>query len=60
MSIQIGPDLEHSMALIGIHLFIVHVITNEYPVASDTAVYNARLYAVNVVLVRSVFRSEGG
>ena len=60
MSIQIGPDLEHSMALIGIHLFIVHVITNEDPVAIDIAVYKARVYAVNGVLVRAVFRSEGG
>ena len=60
MSIQIGPDLEHSMALSGVHLLIVHVITNRDPVASDIAVYNARLYAVNGVLVRAVFRSEGG
>ena len=60
VSIQIGPDLEHSMSLSGVHLFIVHVITNEDPVASDIAVYNARLYAVNGVLVRAVFRSEGG
>ena len=60
VSIQIGPDLEHSMALSGVHLFIVHMITNEDPVASDIAVYNAWLYAVNGVLVRAVFRSEGG
>ena len=58
VSIQTGPDLEHSMALSGVHLFIVHVITNEDPVASGIAVYNARLYAVNDVLVRAVFRSE--
>ena len=60
VSIQISPDLEHSMALSGVHLFIVHVITNEDPFSSDIAVYNDRLYAVNGVLVRAVFRSEGG
>ena len=60
MSIQIGPDLEHIMALSGVHLFIVRVITNEDPVASDISVYNAWIYAVNGVLVREVFRSEGG
>ena len=60
VSIQIGPDLEHSMALSGVHLFIVRVITNKDPVASNIAVNNARLYAVNNVLVRAVFRSEGG
>ena len=58
VSILIGLDLEHSMALSGVHLFIERVITNEDPVASDIAVYNARLYAVNGVLVRAVFRSE--
>ena len=58
--IQIGPDLEHSMALSGVHLFIVHLITNEDYVASDIAVYNSRLCAVNGVLVRAVFGSEGG
>ena len=58
--IHIGPDLEHRMALSGVHLFIVHVITNKDPVASDIAVYNAWLYAVNSVLVRAVFGSEGG
>ena len=60
VSIQIGPDLEHSMTLSGVHLFVVRAIINEDPVASDIAVYNARLYAVNGVLVRAVFRSEGG
>ena len=60
VSIQIGPDLEHSMALSGVHLCIVHGITNEDPVASDIAVYNAWLCAVNGVLVRAVFGSEGG
>ena len=60
VSIQIGPDLEHSMALSGVHLFIVNVIINEDPVASDIAVYNSRLCAVNGVLVRAVFGSEVG
>ena len=60
MIIQIGPDMEHSMALSGVRLFIVSVIIKEDPVASDIAVYNAWLYAVNGVLVRSVFRFEGG
>ena len=60
VSIQIGPDLEHSMAHSDVHLFVVRVIINEDPVVSDIAVYNARLYAVNGVLVRAVFRSEGG
>ena len=60
VSIQIGPDMEHSMVLSGVHLFIVHMITNEDPVTSDIAVYNARLYAVNGVVVRAVFGSEGG
>ena len=60
VSPQIGHDLEHSMAFSGVHLCIVHVIANEDPVASDIVVYNARLCAVNGVLVRSVFGSEGG
>ena len=60
VSIQIGSDLEHSMALSGVHIFVVRAIINEYTVASDIAVYNARLYAVNGVLVRAFFRSEGG
>ena len=60
MSIQIGPDLEHIMALSGVHLFVVRAIINKDTVASDIAVYNAWLYAVNSVLVRAVFRSEGG
>ena len=60
MRLQISPDLEHSMALSGVHLFVVYVIISKDPVASDIAVYNARLYAVNGVLVRSVFGSEGG
>ena len=60
VSIQIGPDLEHKMALSGVHLFIVHMIINRDLVASDIAVYNARLYAVNGVLARAVLMSEGG
>ena len=55
VSLQIGPDLEHSMALSGVNLCIVHVITNEDSVASDISVYNARLCAVNGVLFRAVF-----
>ena len=58
--IQIGPDMEHSMTLSGVHFFILRMITNEDPVASDIALYNARIYAVNSVLVRAFFRSEGG
>ena len=60
VSLHISPDLEHSMALSGVHLCVVREVINEYPVASDIAVYNARIYAVNGVLVRAVFRSEGG
>ena len=60
MSLQISPDLEHSMALSGGHLFVVRVIINKDPVARDIALYNAWLYAVNSVLVREVFRYEGG
>ena len=60
VSLQIVPDLEHSMALSGVHICIVHVITNKYPVASDIEVYNAWICAVNSVLVRVVFGSEGG
>ena len=60
VSLQISPDLEHSMALSGVHLFVVREVINEDPVASDIAVYNARHHAVNSVLVTTVFRSEGG
>ena len=60
MVLQISPDLEHSMALSGVHLFVLRKVIKENPVASDTTVYNARLHAVNGVLVRAVFRSEGG
>ena len=60
MSLQISPDLEHSMALSGVHIIVVREVINEDPVASDMTVYNVRLHAVNVVLVRAVLRSEGG
>ena len=60
VSLQISPDLEHSMALSGVHLFVVRKVINEDPVASDIAVYNNRLQVVNGVLVRAVFSSEGG
>ena len=60
VSLQIGPDMEHSMDLSGVHLCILHVITNKDPVASDIAVYNAWLCTVNGILVRAVFGSEGG
>ena len=60
VSLQIGPDLEHSMALSGVHLCIVHMITNGDSVTSNIAVYNARLCAVNGVFFRVFFGSEGG
>ena len=60
VSLKIRPDLEHSMALSGVHLFVVRATIKKDPVASDIAVYNAQMYAVNGVLVRAVFRSEGG
>ena len=60
MSLQVGPDLEQSMALSCVHIFVVCVITNKDPFSSDIVVHNVRLYAVNGVLVRSVFRFEGG
>ena len=59
-SLQISPDMEHSMALSGVHIFVVRKVINEDLASSDIAVYNAWLYAVNGVLVRAVFRSEGG
>ena len=60
MSLKTSPDLEHSMALSGVHLIVVRVVINEDPFASDMTVYNVRLHAVNSVLVRAVLRSEGG
>ena len=41
VSPQISPDLEHSMALSGVHQIAVRVVINEDPVASDMTVYNA-------------------
>ena len=35
VSPQISPDLEHSMALSGVHMIVVRVIINKDPVASD-------------------------
>ena len=60
VSLQIIPDLEHSMALSGVHIFVVREVINKDLVSSDIAFYNAQLHAVNGVLVRAVFRSEGG
>ena len=60
VSLQISPDLEHSMALSGVHLIVVRVVINEDHVASDMTVYNVQLHAVSGVLVRVVLRSEGG
>ena len=41
VSPQISPDLEHIIALSGVHQIAVHVVINEDPVASDMTVYNA-------------------
>ena len=41
VSSQISPDLEHSMALSGVHQIAVRVFINKNPVASDMTVYNA-------------------
>ena len=60
VSLQISPDLEHSMALSGVHLFVVRRFINKDTVASDITVYISWLHAVNSVLVRAVSRSEGG
>ena len=60
VSLHISPDTEHRMALSGVHLIVVRVVINEYPVASDMTVYNDRLHVVNSILVRAVLRSEGG
>ena len=57
---HIIPDLEHIMVLIGVHQIVIRVVINEDPVASDKAVYNVWLHAVNGVLVRAVIRSESG
>ena len=60
VSLQISPDLEHSMALSGVHLIFVPFVINEDSVASDITVYNVRLHSVNGILVRAVLRSESG
>ena len=60
VSLQISPDLEHSMAFSGVHFIVVRVVINEYSVASDMTVYNVWLHAVNGILVRAVLRSESG
>ena len=58
VSPQISPDMEHSMALSGVHQIVVRVVINEDPVASDMTVYNVWLHAVNGVLVRAGLRAE--
>ena len=60
VSFQTSPDLEHSMALSGVHLIVVHDVIKKDPVASDMTMYNVRLHVVNGVLVRAVLMSEGG
>ena len=47
------------MALSGVHQSPICVVINEDPFASDMAAYNAWLHAVNGILVRAFFRSEG-
>ena len=47
------------MAISGVHQIPIRVVINEDPVASDMAVYNAWLHAVNGILVRAFVRSEG-
>ena len=60
VSPHISPDLEHSMALSGVHQIAVHVVLNEDPVSSDMTVYNVWLHVVNGVLVRAGLRAESG
>ena len=57
---QIIPNLEHSIALSGVHLIVVSVVINENTVASHMPVYNVWLHTVNGVLVRSGPRAESG
>ena len=57
--LQADPDLVHSMALSGVHQIPIRVVINEDPVASEMAVYNSWLHAVNGILVRAFVRSEG-
>ena len=47
------------MALSGVHQIPICVVINKDPFASDMAVYNAWLHAVNSILVRAFVRSEG-
>ena len=47
------------MVLSGVHMIVVRDIINKDPVASDMTVYNVRIHAINVILVRAVLRFEG-
>ena len=49
VSPQISPDLEHSMALSGVHQIAGHVGINEDPSVSDMTVDNVLLHAFNSV-----------
>ena len=60
VSPHISPDLEHSMAISGVHQIAVRVVINKDPVASDRTVYNVWLHAANGVLVRAGLRAESG
>ena len=60
VSPQISPDLEHSIALSGVHHIAVRVVIKKDPVASGMTVYNVWLHAVNSVLVRAGIRAESG
>ena len=60
VSLQIRPDLEHSMALNGVHLIVVREVIDKYPVASDMTVYNVWPHTVKGVLVRAGLRAESG
>ena len=57
---QISPDLEHSIALSGVHQIVLYVVINKDTVDSDMTVYNVRLHAINGVLVRAGPRVESG
>ena len=58
--LHINPDLEHSMALSGVHLIVARVVINKDFVYSDMTVYNVWIHAVNGIFVRAVLRSEIG
>ena len=60
VSPQISPDLEHSMALSGVHHIAVSVVIKKDPVDSDMTVYNVWFHAVNGGLVRAGHRAESG